>query len=174
VPVVVVVSTLLVARLELTEGTATAVVPLDVGTVHMLDVKWLLSAAAVLTAFASSWLLMLVVLVSTATKGSVVVLALPGKGSVVVLAIVVVVLVIVVTKVCVVVVVVLVAVSVVVVCVDVAQSHHCISLPSCVQQPRDLQWAAVIACLSCGRTSLQRRLLSLYEGQPGPVDLILI
>jgi len=142
VPVVVVVSTLLVARLELTEGTATAVVPLDVGTVHMLDVKWLLSAAAVLTAFASSWLLMLVVLVSTATKGSVVVLA-----------IVVVVLVIVVTKVCVVVVVVLVAVSVVVVCVDVAQSHHCISLPSCLQQPRDLQWAAVIACLSCGRIS---------------------
>jgi len=165
VPVVVVVveATRLVARLELMEGTAAEVVPLDVRTVSLLDVKWLLSAGVVLTAFVSSWLLMLVVLTSTATKGSVVVLV-----------IVVVVLVIVVTKVCVVVVVVLVAVSVVVVCVDVAQSHHCISLPSCVQQPRDLQWAAVIACLSCGRISLQCRLLSLYEGQPGPVDLILI
>jgi len=149
VPVVVVVveATLLVAGLELTEGTS--VIPLDVRTIFLLDVKWLLSADVVLVAFATSWLLMLVVFASNC----------------------VVVLVIVVTKVCVVV---FVAVSVVVVCVDISQSHHCISLPSCLQQPRDLQWAAVIACLSCGRIWIQRRLLSLYVGQPGPDDLILI
>jgi len=129
VVVVVVEATLLVAKLELRAGT-TAVVPLSDRTICLMVVvvvKVLVSVDVVVLTCA-------VVLVVLMSKVCVVVLV---AVSVIVAAVLVLVLVWV-----------LVLVLVLVFVFDVAQSHHFISLPSCWQQPRDLQWAAATACLS--------------------------